>query len=76
LPYFKGFQRLDSLPVIKITSVKALVTNIVKPVAKLHDHHVCHNDLKGDNILVDEKMNIILIDYGLSTSAENWFLIF
>jgi len=42
----------------------------VEAVAYLHQLNVCHRDLKLDNILIDEKKNIKLIDFGFSVSCS------
>ena len=39
-------------------------------VSFLHDRHVCHRDVKLENILVDSDFNIKLIDFGFAASVK------
>ena len=43
---------------------------IVNGVEYLHNNFICHRDLKLENILIDKKKNVKIIDYNLS----NFFL--
>jgi serine/threonine protein kinase len=41
---------------------------ILKGVEAFHNAGICHRDLKTENILVDEKYNLKICDFGFSTS--------
>jgi serine/threonine protein kinase len=45
---------------------------ILKLTAILHKHHIIHCDLKPDNILIDEKQHISIIDFTHSTIASRF----
>lgn len=60
---FQGLLELDEL--FDITS------QIVAGVAHVHDHGWIHRDIKPDNILVDDKTNIVVADFGYATRATN-----
>jgi serine/threonine protein kinase len=53
---------------------RAIFTQIVKVVEKLHGNDILHNDLKNDNIVVDPRTNsVMLIDFGSSERSEDGF---
>ena len=68
LEYIKNFPVIDytfeyekGLPEIII---KIIFEKIIKCVKFLHSKGICHRDLKGDNIILDENFNLKLIDFG------------
>ena len=44
---------------------------IVLAVGELHDKGIMHRDLKLENILIDNKGYVKLIDYGLAKILDN-----
>lgn len=43
-----------------------VLTKILSAVTYLHKHHVCHRDLKLENVMYDDDFEPKLIDFGLS----------
>ncbi|WP_435008267.1 serine/threonine-protein kinase [Tundrisphaera lichenicola] len=64
-------QRTDQL---KGTPKEAAATlaAIAKAVAYLHDRGIVHQDIKPANILIDEKRNPRLIDFGMARLRDIW----
>ena len=50
---------------------KILFKKILEGIQFCHSYNVCHLDIKIPNILLDEKFNPIIIDFGLSKSISN-----
>jgi serine/threonine protein kinase len=44
---------------------------IISAVSHLHEQHIMHRDLKTENIMFDENMNPILIDFGMAKYAHD-----
>jgi len=49
---------------IPILKIKHFMFQILEGIAYAHSQNICHRDLKPDNILVDEKENIKICDFG------------
>ena len=46
---------------------------IVDGLAYLHDNYVAHMDIKPDNIIINNRLELQLIDFGLSVNARNMY---
>lgn len=46
------------------------VTQLIDVISYLHGRDVVHRDLKLENILVDEDLNLIVTDFGFATSQN------
>ena len=58
-------------------TTKRILYQLTSALSYLHKNNICHRDLKLDNILIDDKMNIKLIDLGYSIySNDNTYLNF
>ena len=69
--YIKGgslFEYLNSRPHKKLDEgeVKRIFRQIVSTVQYCHKQNVAHRDLKLENILLDEKHNVKIIDFGFA----------
>ncbi|KAF9641962.1 kinase-like protein, partial [Thelephora ganbajun] len=50
---------------------RSLLLGITRGLHHLHSHEVIHGDLKGLNILIDDRGNPLLADFGLSSITKN-----
>jgi len=57
---------LDKTPNISMYNVKGIIYQILLGLSYCHSRRVLHRDLKPQNILVSEMMNVKLADFGLS----------
>jgi predicted Ser/Thr protein kinase len=62
--YFIGFSPCGTVPKTLSQSQKQSVMSIVDAI---HDRGIIHNDIKKENILVDENGRVYLIDFGFAT---------
>lgn len=51
--------------------VKNFVRQILNGLAYLHEKDIIHRDIKGANILVDNKGGIKISDFGISKKVED-----
>ena len=56
---------------LKENHAKFFFSKILKAVQALHKNGICHRDLKTGNILLDNKFNPIICDFGFSTYIQN-----
>ncbi|PRP76851.1 hypothetical protein PROFUN_14771 [Planoprotostelium fungivorum] len=57
-------ERLATLKECPLTHRKRLIYYAFKSLQECHKSHIQHNDIKPDNILVNEKQIVFLTDYG------------
>ncbi|KAJ3124887.1 hypothetical protein HK100_011073 [Physocladia obscura] len=58
---FEYLEKHDGLP---DETAKQIFKQIVEAVCYLHSENIAHGDLKDENIIIDEKCNVKLIDFG------------
>jgi len=60
---------------LPLSEAKRCFRQIVSAVHYCHEHLICHRDLKPENLLLDEKKNIKIADFGMaSVQVENGML--
>jgi hypothetical protein len=48
---------------------------VLRALDHLHDMHICHRDLKSENIMLTKEGEVKLIDFGLAETTENGWVI-
>jgi len=64
----------NKLPSLK--DVNKIMLQLVNALKYCHDNNIIHRDIKLENILIDEKLNIKLTDFGLCAIKEDDMEIF
>ena len=73
LEYIKGvslFQLIENFS-LKTKEILHILTSIYKGLQDLNKQGLCHADLSLDNVLVDEKAHIKLIDFGKANYEQS-----
>jgi serine/threonine protein kinase len=57
--------RMEESDIIK------LLHDVSAGLEYLHDHNIIHQDIKPDNILLDDNCNYLVTDFGISVNSDN-----
>jgi serine/threonine protein kinase len=64
------YDKLEDVKVFNSRSARYITCQIAKALEFIHKENIVYNDLKLENIIIDDDLNIKLIDFGLSVSSE------
>lgn len=53
------------------TEIRKVLHDVASGLAYLHAHDVIHQDIKPDNVLLDDAGNYVITDFGISTRARS-----
>ena len=74
MPYYSGGslqEYVDAHGALSESESMKLIKQIAKALKYMHEnHHICHFDVKPANIMLDDKGNAILIDFGISKNYD------
>ncbi|KAJ3230010.1 hypothetical protein HDU78_008683, partial [Chytriomyces hyalinus] len=70
-PSMDLFECIEKNDRLKNKLAKHVFRQIMSAVAYLHSNNIVHRDLKDENIVIDDKYNAKLIDFGSATVEEN-----
>ena len=65
--YHKKYWKTEDLTKKKEKVYKIILTQIFSAFDYLHKNHIAHLDIKMDNILINEKLDIKIIDFGFAS---------
>ena len=62
-------QRIKTEQTIRWPEVRVILGDLIKALEYLHSKHLCHRDIKPDNIIFDpQKQRWVLVDFGIAKS--------
>ena len=72
--FFSNCQSLKTflnLKVLSFEKLRVIFFKIVQAVKSVHDQNIAHRDIKLDNIIINDELEIELIDFGYSRMFLN-----
>src|SRR5665647_1215494 len=57
---------------VDVSTTWTWMQHLAKGIKLLHDNGIVHLDIKPDNIVVDDEMNLRIIDFGLSQFVQEY----
>jgi serine/threonine protein kinase len=60
------YMRTNNLKKFSEPILRQIMNQVFGAFDYLHKKNICHRDVKMENILIDEKLNVKIIDFGFS----------
>ncbi|OQR79841.1 phosphorylase kinase gamma subunit-like [Tropilaelaps mercedesae] len=70
-PHGELFDYLTSLVTLSEKKTRHIMRQLLDAVAFIHDNGVVHRDIKPENILLDDKFNVKITDFGFATELPD-----
>lgn len=71
MPYCSNGSLTSKIGQLSEADIWKLIHDVASGLAYLHERDVVHQDIKPDNILIDEFGNYVITDFGISTRARS-----
>ena len=71
LPYCSQGSCLGRIGKMDETELWRFIGNVAAGLAYLHERDIIHQDIKPDNILIDDNGSFLISDFGISTKARS-----
>jgi len=55
---------------IPLATIKSVIKQLLEGLAFVHSKNICHRDLKPDNVLLDDNLNVKICDFGSSKKMD------
>ncbi|HWO14498.1 MAG TPA: serine/threonine-protein kinase, partial [Polyangiaceae bacterium] len=66
-----GGSRVSGVPQLPVDVLRRQLVQLARGISALHQIGVIHRDIKPQNVLVEAVGRVVLLDYGMATSAPN-----
>jgi len=67
---FTYLEKLNFSPRTEVEA-RSIITQILQAIAHIHSHNIAHRDVKLENILIDNRGRVFVIDLGLCAFIED-----
>ena len=71
MPYCSQGSLVKRIGKMNENEIRRVIHDVASGLAYLHEHNIIHQDIKPDNILIDETGNYVITDFGISTRARS-----
>ena len=62
---------VDNRTELSLRQIKFIAKEVLKAISYLHSHGFCHRDIKLENVLINDKKQIKVTDFGLSKKINS-----